>query len=367
MSSFTEMKTEILGGVATDANGETIHDATAPKLIFKTTPYELNKDKTNCILLNLPLDNCITMLDRICFEDADIITSRNSLRNIARTFLFSPSDYYFKVFSIRVGYIQEKVLLHRDGPFNEEGGERGYGFRFEEAMTMKDDKRMEKYHRFISSEIDGIKILTRFEIDCVDPSDNTTVELKTRKRKVNKRGGFHPILQEDYLRELWLQMLFSHTKTVVKGVRDESGDKATIVELKKMSIAEVEKGANLSPSFRQSILLRVVKVLKEIKEECKMRFEGMDENELHEILYTYDERLKKGVFRGIEEAHDQGRPSLSPDVVSLLATERGGKGVGEGKKVAKDDTIDRKSLEEEEGNEKDIVDAMNELSLSKKN
>jgi len=122
--------------------------------------------------------------EKFDWSSADIVTDRNGLRKLLRWILAKPGDppRDFRIDMQLAG--SKTVLMNRWEQFTKEeaGTRRSYGFNFEEIMTNPAPgcERGTGYHRIITYDFDGLKMVVRFEVDACLPYEEP--DSKTTKK-----------------------------------------------------------------------------------------------------------------------------------------------------------------------------------------
>jgi len=122
--------------------------------------------------------------DRFDWSSVDFVTDRNGLRKLLRWINFTSGDPP-KDFRIDIQLAGSKtVLMNRWEQITKEqpGTRRSYGFNFEESMTDPGPgcERGTGYHRIITYDFDGLKMVVRFEVDACLPPDQPKSTVSSR-------------------------------------------------------------------------------------------------------------------------------------------------------------------------------------------
>jgi len=194
---------------------------------------------------------------------AEVISGRSSIRFLMSVVSPEISDAFYskrKAFTLLVEKIGPKLIIKTETTYEEDRG--GYGRGLDDVLTMSSNRRVDistmDYFRVVSYTLGGMKFLVSHEVDCVHPTTNHSIELKSSKIKRDRRTGRIFDLKSDFYINVWRQMVLSGTP-ILKIGRHENGNVSNLIS---MTVDEVRNAAGISPADAKRYFGRLVVVLR---------------------------------------------------------------------------------------------------------
>jgi hypothetical protein len=204
-------------------------------------------------------------------KNADIVTDRNCLRKLLNVVSSGPPDPFYckkQSFTILVERVAGKLILQRqhEGRATWEPVPGGYGEGFEKAMICSTVSKVNisdfSYYRVASYVLCGLKFLVRHEVDCISSdARQSSIELKSKKGKINKRTGAFFELNQDFYHDVWGQLVLSGTKMLKVGMHADG----KVTSLLTLSSAEVAQKAGVDKTYSDSNMRKMTNVLRWIR------------------------------------------------------------------------------------------------------
>jgi hypothetical protein len=251
-----------------DRDGLPLEGETPPFLTAKPVPFQLSFSHETPADIYLQSKDFFE-LEGDHWERANVFSSRNCLRNLARCLLFPVDDYYCRDFVIDAAFLKGRLFLqrHPDTVISEQ--QEGYGVAFERAMaTGTGNPDAYACHEFVTYPVGEHAILMRAETDCFDNRSKAAIGLSTKKLKKNKRGGYYDLGSSNYYQEHWLQMVLSGTSVLIVGALKEDPripDVATVDQLHRFTADDLTQKGQLTRERQQEVFNGLSSILSWIK------------------------------------------------------------------------------------------------------